>query len=665
MVEFLRVYNKKTLMLFSLLLVVGISIFIFAANPNKEITLTGDELEEYIDGYPYFLDKTIKQGKLRSQIKLYEDGYASEVTAKSTVMYENLVGTEPKAGENRGMVLFFQSHIPELLSLFFMLHIVSSFFDERKKGLVYMIRATGKGRSVLCIYRISILFFTALASVFLLMGANLLGAAFTFGTGDLFRPLQSLPEYKKCPYGFSVIGFVLILVLLKMMGVFLTGLIMYVLRGLVNDFLFYCLMGGLVIAEILFGILIPPVSSLNTIKYINLYSLIKTDDFYSGSVYLNLFGHAARALDILCFVTIVLIVLITIAGFLIFGRKYLARSKGGEKLGGLVRRIKERLVLQRTLFGWESYKVFIRQGAFVFIILCLGLHFQQSSKYGYYYSADTNERLYYKRYGGEIDDSKMERAERWMAQLKVSEENYANKLKTLEAEGRTGSDSYVKYMESLRKNREDQKAFEPVLMDLRSANAYRLETGNSVSLVEPYAYDILLNRDTQTRERGSFLAIAAIIGALAGIFAFEKHTNMEQMINSTYRGRKVKWVVKPLIVVITSFLCPVVLSLVQMVLINKSMQFPDLDAPVQGMRYLNNFGLYISIRSFLVFLLIVRGLFGVLIGAMTAFLSHMGDDKFSVICRVAIIIVLWVFVTELVPALDFLNPIKLLGYTWV
>ena len=81
MVELLRVYNKKTIMLFSLLLVASISIFIFGANPNKEITLTGDELEQYINGYPYFLDKTVKQGKLRSQLKLYEEGYASEVTA--------------------------------------------------------------------------------------------------------------------------------------------------------------------------------------------------------------------------------------------------------------------------------------------------------------------------------------------------------------------------------------------------------------------------------------------------------------------------------------------------------------------------------------------------------------------------------------------------------
>ncbi|MBR6476788.1 MAG: hypothetical protein IKS98_15275 [Lachnospiraceae bacterium] len=665
MVEFLRVYNRKTLILFSLLMVVSISIFIFGANPNKEITLTGEELEQYIEGYPRFLEKTVKQGRARAQLKLYEEGYAQEVTAKSLSRFEVLIGTEPEVSENRGMVLFFQSHIPELLALFFIFHVVDSFFEERKKGLVHMVRSTGKGRTVICLYRMGILLFTAFVSVFLLMGINLLGAALTFGTGDMFRPIQSLPEYQKCPYGFSVEGFILILVLLKAMGVFLFGLILYVLRGLVSDFLFYFLMGGLIISELLSGILIDPVSSLNTFKYINLYSLIKTDDFFNGSVYLNIFEHAVGALKVLLTVTVVLSVLLFTAGLIIYGKKYAARNKGGERIGGFVRRIKEKLAVQRTLFGWETYKVFIKQGALIFIIICLGLHIQQSSKYGYYYGVNANERTNYKKYNGEIDDDKMERAEKYMANLKNSEKNYMKKMEEMETAGKYGTDSYKKYKEALDHNRADQTAFEPVLQDLRSANEYRLRTGNSVSLVEPYAYDILLNRDTQTKDRGAFLSVITIITALAGIFAYEKHTNMDPMIMAAYRGRKDKLIVKPSLIIIVSFVCPIVFSFVQIYLIDKGMPFPDLDKPVQGLRYLNDFGMYISIRTFIAFILIVRGLFGMVIGGFTALLSYLGNDKFSVICRMVIVVLIWVFVTELIPGLSFLNPIKLLGYSWV
>ena len=214
-------------------------------------------------------------------------------------------------------------------------------------------------------------------------------------------------------------------------------------------------------------------------------------------------------------------------------------------------------------------------------------------------------------------------------------------------------------------NRADQTAFEPVLQDLRSANEYRLRTGNSVSLVEPYAYDILLNRDTQTKDRGAFLSIITIITALAGVFAYEKHTNMDPMIMAAYRGRKDKLIVKPSLIIIVSFVCPIVFSFVQIYLIDKGMPFPDLDKPVQGLRYLNDFGMYISIRTFIAFILIVRGLFGMVIGGFTALLSYLGNDKFSVISWMVIVVLIWVFVTELIPGLSFLNPIKLLGYSWV
>ena len=98
--------------------------------------------------------------------------------------------------------------------------------------------------------------------------------AFTFGTDDLLRPIQSLPEYQKCPYGLSILGFLIVLVLIKALAIFLVGLLMYVLKGLVNGFLFYLIMGGLAIAEVLCGLLISPVASVNLFKYINLFTVI-------------------------------------------------------------------------------------------------------------------------------------------------------------------------------------------------------------------------------------------------------------------------------------------------------------------------------------------------------------------------------------------------------
>ena len=665
MLEFRRIYGKKTLMLFFLLMIINIGIFIFGANPNKEITLTGELLDEYIAEYPEFLNKTIKQGKARTGIKLFRQGFASEVTSKSVERYEALIGTEPKVGDNRGMVLFFQSHVSELLVLFFMLHIVTSMFDERKKGLVNMVRATSGGRATLFLYRVGILIITALFGTSIMMGSNLIGVAFTFGTDDLLRPIQSLPEYQKCPYGLSILEFLIVLVLIKALAIFLVGLLMYVLKGLVNGFFFYVIMGGLVIAEVLCGLLISPVASVNLFKYINLFTVIKSEDFFNGCVYLNIFDSAVDGVKISCIVFFSLLVILGLLGFLIHGKRYAVGTKGGERLGALLGRLRERFAIQHTLLGWECYKLYIKQGAVIFIIACIGIHIQQSAKYGYYYPVPAQEKLYYISYKGEITEAKVNKAEKWMDTLKESQANYEKRLEEIENTIPFNSQRYQSTVAALNNNMDLQKAFAPVLEDLRNGYKYTLETGKSVSLVEPYTYDFLLNRDVQTRQRAAFLSIAAIIGALAGIFAFERHTNMEQTINSTYRGRKIALVYKPVLIFLTSFSIPVIISLVQMININKNMAFPDLDQAVQGMRYLNDFGIYMSLKSFFIFLLVLRGLFGVLIGTITAVLSRLGDDKFVVICRVTIVIVIWLFLAELVPGLEFLSPINLLGYTWV
>ena len=643
--ELQRIYSSKTLMLFFLLMVINIGIFVFGANPNKEITLEGEFLDNYIESYPDFLNTTVKQGKSRTAIKLFQQGFASEVIAKSVLRYEKLIGTEVKAGDNIGMVLFLQSHVSELLALFFILHVVSLFFDERKKGLVNMVRATVKGRGILFIQRIGILIFTAFSSVLLLMGGNILGVVFTFGTDDLFRPLQSLPEYQKCPYTISIAGFLIVLCLIKALAVFLAWL--------------------LIIGEVLCGVLISPVSSVNFLKYINLYTLIGTNDFFTGCVYLNISDSAVDGVFTACIVFIALLMILGILGVIIHGKRYVARVRFGERFAAFVAKIREKISFQHTLFGWECYKLYIRQGAVIILIACIGIHIQQSAKYGYYYQVDAQEKLSYIKYSGEITDEKIEKARKWMQVLKNSEANYEKKLEEIKNSEPIDDRLYFSTVTALNNNRYQQSTFKPVLEDLESGYAYYQKTGNSVSLVEPFAYDFLLNRDVQTRQRASFLAIAAIIGALAGIFAFERHTNMEQTINSTYRGRKIALVYKPVLIFLTSFSIPVIISLVQMININKNMAFPDLDQAVQGMRYLNDFGIYMSLRSFFIFLLVIRGLFGVLIGTITAVLSRLGDDKFVVICRVTIVIVIWLFLAELVPGLEFLSPVNLLGYTWV
>lgn len=57
--EFLRVVlNRKTLLLFFLALFLNITFCIYQCNDSKDITLTGEALQQYIDSYPGYLEQT-------------------------------------------------------------------------------------------------------------------------------------------------------------------------------------------------------------------------------------------------------------------------------------------------------------------------------------------------------------------------------------------------------------------------------------------------------------------------------------------------------------------------------------------------------------------------------------------------------------------------------
>ena len=56
--EFSRVFNRKTFLLLLILCLINTAILILCADPAKEITQTGEELNAYLEHYPEFIEKT-------------------------------------------------------------------------------------------------------------------------------------------------------------------------------------------------------------------------------------------------------------------------------------------------------------------------------------------------------------------------------------------------------------------------------------------------------------------------------------------------------------------------------------------------------------------------------------------------------------------------------
>ena len=70
MKEFSRVFNRKTFLLLLILCLINTAILILCADPAKEITQTGEELDAYLEHYPEFIDKTVANGEVMSMLNV-------------------------------------------------------------------------------------------------------------------------------------------------------------------------------------------------------------------------------------------------------------------------------------------------------------------------------------------------------------------------------------------------------------------------------------------------------------------------------------------------------------------------------------------------------------------------------------------------------------------
>lgn len=659
--EVTRICNRKNILLLFLLCFINMGILILCADTEKQITLTGEELEAYLQEYPDFLERTHKSGSIMSKLQVYQSGFSGDHVRKVTAHYQSLGDVKVAAGDNRGIILLLQYRLTDIFQLIFLFMIVMDFFKERKKGLVSIVRSTPRGRGILFLQRMGILALATFFSTILLYGCSFLSLHFTFGIHDLSRSLQSLPEFMKCPYPLRISEYLLFALLLKYLGSLLAGVLLYIIMGIFSYPAALTLSGAFLLLQLFSALLLEPVSSINHLRYLNIYTLLRAEDYFTDCIYLNLFGHAVSALKCMLFLVLGLLLLLTLLGFVVHGKMYIPNSRKLEQLLEAFHHFVEKHAWQRTLHGWEIYKLYFKQGAFFLIAALLFLQIHLCFQYNYYYPVDAMERLSYLKYYGDLTDEKLADAEYEMSLLKEAESRLRDNLAAIESAPKYNDYKHRQTQLALENNLKSQVGLQPVIDDMKSAFAYQQETGRQLQIIQPYTYDLLIQRDIQPRRRAAFLELILIIGSLSGIYAHEKQNHMGQMIHSTFRGRNMQHMGKPLLATGFSIITTLLLHGVQMLHIGLTMGFNDLNAPIQSLSFMRAFPLFLSIGGYLILVFFLRILAAVVLGFLMLFLSHICSDKLTAVgLGVGICILLW-SLSGFLPGLDFLNPLFLLS----
>lgn len=637
MYEVLRILlNRKTVILMIIITLLNFILFSLSCDENKNITLQGDELKHYVEYvYPEFLINTSDQAETLNILEFSgkDGGFVKRNIAKSNADFMGLSGVTPIYGENRGIVVLSNYHLTDIVFVGMLLILVFGFNEESKKGLTLLIRATVNGRMKLAVYRVTALLIGAAVFSALLYGGNVVAAYLSFGDVVFFRPIQSVPEFMRCPFNISIGQYLIFQTMIKCVSGLAVAVLLYLFMSIFNTIITAIGFTVLMVSSFILYSITRPTSYLNNIKFANIIALLKTDDFFKEYCNLNIFGTPVGILPVSFIFVCTLLIIASIFAIIINGHIY--NKPAAVPLHYISDKIStffSMKIIQLPLFLWEGLKILIRQKGVIFIAVCFGLALSSALSYQYLYPFDKFELEWHDRFDGII------------TQELLYEMNDENNILSDELEQTTeemekylldGGSVYTLYYARLLNSISDLtkkiNALARIIETAESGLRYSEDGGRIIWLIKPYSYKLLLEDDIKTVQRNNLYILLGIIGALAGIMSYERQSGMIPALRSTYKGRFNLTATKIIWVFVITVIFALAVYFIQFFQIKSIMEYSNLSAPLQSLSFMRNFPFYISIRFYIILLYAARACIAFACGIFVSAVSAKRNDTISVI----------------------------------
>lgn len=313
-----------------------------------------------------------------------DSSFATKNATKMRGIYQDLHGTKVSFEAYEG-VLLVDFTVTNVLLVFLIAFLASNcVVQEKEDGILQILRCCKHGRGSLLAQKILLLLFVCAVLCALFLTENLIVGAFTYGIGDLFRPIQSIPDYATFPLKVSVLSFLILVWGIRVFTLFLVALFVLTLSVLLYQMVFplvaTMIVGG--ISWVLFCF-IDIQSAAAFLYYVNPVSMLKVLPLLRGEVNLNILGNPVSpliaAVVIALLTGILLLVIVTVLFVSTRDEVQISiclKSSARKKYGSL------------NLMGMERYKLWnIRMGA----ILLLAVFVIQMALYPKNYLATQEE----------------------------------------------------------------------------------------------------------------------------------------------------------------------------------------------------------------------------------------------------------------------------------
>lgn len=640
MSEFRRVLLSRKAILFMLTAaLLGTVFFLYDCASEKEITLSDEELSAYIESYPELLDSIRNNAENYGTLAALSGGFSAENIRKTAADYSKLTDIKPAQGNNKGFVLLSGYVTGDILTLAVTLLISANFCEERRKGLNLLVRSTKNGRRRLSVQRVGIIITAAIMSSVTVHFFCYWLAVLYCGDMEIFRPIQSVPEFSLCVYPIKISDYLVFSVLLKALGAAVAGLLLYFLSAVFEPMIAFGIFGGAAAGQLIFYGTILPTDRLAPLKFCNIAAILRTDVFFRQYCNLNIFGNAVNFLTCALFCVGFVFVLLIVACCMFTSNRAEEYSLGDRTLER-VRSFISRKAMPLPLPIWEVKKIFISQKGVIILAVIIYISISSAFQYRYVIPAYSKyEEMYYGKFSGTITEEMRKEMtaeyDRVYAGQKALYEKY---IAELEANDFHLTDDLIPKYNRLVDMQEQLITLDDFIEKTDKALAYTDSTGINTELIKPKKYELLLVRDTATTNKNALYILFALVGIFAGICANENRCNMNAVLRSSVKGRGRLTAVKLGIIGVTSILVTAAVFAPQVILIGEG-GYNDLFAAAQSLEFLRFVPFEISILGYLVLMFLVRMFAAFAVGAAVMLISRYCGSRITAVCICAVVFI--------------------------
>lgn len=607
-----------------------------------------------VSDYKAYINQIIEKSDNITGVSIFEDSssFSYKNAVKTAEDYKPLSNIETAYSNSEGVNMATDFMLTDLIVILLLCIVCDALIgSERNININSLQRTCRYGRNKSAISKMVVGFITTAVICLMFYGVNYIIAGYTYGFGDLFRPIQSVDSFSNCTLRINVLQYLMLHFITKVLVMYLIYTIVNVLSMVgksktISYIAFLCIL----IVSYCLNLFIGDNTSLMCFKYINLISFVDTKNVISHYRNINIFGEPINYVTCFWIVLLVLLLGLVALNILIYSRKKItAYNKSNNSF-------LSKLKISRgstNVIVHELYKTFVsnKVGIIILVVLLTQLYITISSPI-VLSNDEKYQKYYFSYYAGDFNSNTKSKIEN---QIKKYEDNKKSLDKCISDydNGLITKEKYEDLFSTYSTIDEDYSNFKKYVIPYYDYLTNQSKAGKSVSVVNYNGYCALLGLEGNLSNTYCLALYVLMVICIIPIFTVEYERKSIHLLSSTKLGFKSLVFKKIVCSCIVTALLNLLIYVPYFIRIISSYGINELGAAACSIEELSNISDGLSILNVIIITFAIRLLVSLVI---TVIIS--GISLFTKNTIISIIITTLVFV---VPLLLPINDINILN----